>query len=89
MFARSVSFYLNPGRAAEFTQLLDKQIIPVRRQQKGFQDEIALVAEGGVHALGISVWDVKENAEAYARGGYPGVLEALSEVIERPPQCSV
>ena len=86
MFARSVSFHLKPGRAAAFTQLLDKDIIPVLRKQKGFQDEIAFVAPGGADAVGISMWDQKENAETYARGAYPGVLKALERVVEGTPQ---
>ncbi|MGH8524589.1 MAG: hypothetical protein ACREXY_10350 [Gammaproteobacteria bacterium] len=86
MFARSVSFHLKPGRAAEFTKLLDKDIIPELRKQKGFQDEIALITPGGADAVGISVWDLKENAETYARGAYPGVLKALEQVVEGTPQ---
>ena len=86
MFARSVSFHLKPGRAAEFTQLLDKDIIPVLRKQKGFQDEIAFIAPGGADAIGISVWDLKENAEAYDRGAYAGVLRTLTSVVEGTPQ---
>ena len=86
MFARSVSFHLKPGRAAEFTRLLDTDIIPVLRKQNGFQDEIALVAPSGAEAVGISVWDLKENAETYARGPYAGVLKALAPVIEGTPE---
>ena len=86
MFARSVSFQLKPGHAAAFTQLLDKDIIPVLRKQKGFQDEIALVAPGGGDAVGISLWDLKEDAETYARSAYPGVLKALEPVVEGTPQ---
>ncbi|MCA1562143.1 MAG: hypothetical protein LC753_02455 [Acidobacteria bacterium] len=86
MFARSVSFHLKPGRAAEFTQLLDKDIIPILRKQKGFQDEIALVAPAGADAVAISVWDLKENADTYARAAYPGVLKALARVVEGTPQ---
>ena len=86
MFARSVSFHLKPGRAAEFTQLLDKDIIPVLRKQKGFQDEIAFVTPGGTDAVGISVWDLKENAETYARGAYSAVLKALEQVLEGTPR---
>jgi len=86
MFARSVSFHLKPGRAAEFTRLLDKDIIPVLRKQKGFEDEIAFVAPGGADAVGISVWDLKENAETYARGAYAGVLKTLEQVVEGTPQ---
>ena len=86
MFARSVSFHLKPGRAAEFTKLLDTDIIPVLRKQKGFQDEIAFVAPGGADAIGISVWDQKEDAETYARGIYPGVIKTLAQVVEGTPQ---
>lgn len=89
MFARNVSFHLKPGRTAEFTQLLDQNIIPLLRQQKGFQHEIALVAPGGADAVTISVWDVKENAEMYARGAYPGVLKALDQVLEGTPQVQM
>ena len=86
MYARSVSFHLKPGRSAEFTQTLEKDVIPMLRKQKGFQDEIAFVAPGGADAVGISVWDLKENAETYARGAYPGVLKALQQVVEGTPQ---
>jgi len=86
MFARSVSFHLKPGHAAAFTQLLAKDIIPTLRKQKGFQDEIALVAPGGGDAVGISLWDLKEDAETYAHSAYPGVLKALEPVVEGTPQ---
>ncbi len=86
MFARSVSFHLKPGHAAQFTRLLDNDIIPVLRKQKGFQDEILLIAPGGADAVGISMWDVKESAETYDRGAYPGVLKTLAQVIQGTPQ---
>ena len=86
MFARNVSFHLKPGRAAEFTQILDKDIIPVLRKQKGFQDEIAFVAPAGADAVAISMCDLKENADTYARGAYPGVLKSLERVVEGTPQ---
>ena len=86
MFARSVSFHLKPGRAAEFTRLLDNDIIPALRKQKGFEDEIAFLAPGGADAVGISVWDLKENAETYARGAYASVLKTLEQVVEGTPR---
>lgn len=86
MIARSVSFHLKPGRAAEFTQLLDKNVIPTLRKQKGFQDEIAFVTPSGADAVGISVWDSKENADTYARSAYSGVLKTLEQVVEGAPQ---
>jgi hypothetical protein len=86
MFARTVSFRLKPGRSAEFTQLLDKDVLPLLRKQKGFQDEIALVAPGGEDAIGISLWDTKDNAETYAQGSYGGVLKTLQPTIQGDPR---
>ena len=54
MYARIVSFRLKPGRSTEFIQTFEKDVFPVLRKQKGFQDEIALVAPGGADAVGIS-----------------------------------
>jgi len=85
MFARTVSFYLKPGCAVEFRRLLDQHVIPVLWKQKGFQDEISLVTSSGGEAIGISVWDLKENAETYARGAYSDVLKLLAPVIEGTP----
>jgi hypothetical protein len=39
------------------------------RKQKGFKDEVTFVAPGGTEAIGISLWDQKENADAYSRDG--------------------
>ena len=57
MFARTVSLQLKPNSVAEFTQTLEKEIIPMLRQQPGFQDEIVFVVPGGTEAVAISVWD--------------------------------
>ena len=86
MFARSVSVHLKPNSAGEFTQTIENEIIPLLRKQKGFQDEITLVAPGGLEAIGISFWDQKENAEAYSRTTYPEVQKALAKVVEGTPQ---
>jgi hypothetical protein len=86
MFARTVSVRLKAGRAEEFTRLLDQHVIPVLWRQKGFQDQLSLVASNGIDAIGISVWDLKENAETYGRGAYADVLKVLEPLCEAPPQ---
>ena len=86
MFARSVSIRLKPNSVAEFTQMIEKETLPQLRKQKGFQDEITFVVPGGSEAVGISLWDQKENAEVYGRDSYPGVLKALGNVVEGTPQ---
>ena len=86
MFARNVSLRLKPNSVAELTRTLDKEIIPLLRKQKGFQDEIMFIATGGSEAVGISLWDEKENAEAYNRTTYPEVLKALEKVVDGTPR---
>ena len=86
MFSRNVSMRLKPNSVAEFTKTLENEIIPLLRKQKGFQDEITFVVPGGTEAVGVSLWDQKENAEAYDRVAYPQVLNALSKVIEGTPK---
>ena len=86
MFARTVRMNLKPNSAAEFTQTIERETIPVLRKQKGFQDEITFVTSAQTEAVGISLWDLKENADAYGRGAYPEVLKALAKVVEGTPQ---
>jgi len=82
MFARSVSLHLKPNRVEEFTRIIENEVIPMMRSLKGFQDKIVLVASGGLEAVGLSLWDEKEDAEAYGRGMFREVLKALAKVIE-------
>ncbi len=86
MFARSVSLHLKPNRVDEFTRIIENEVIPMMRSLKGFQDKIVLVAAGGLEAIGLSIWDQKEDAEAYGRGTYRKVVKALAKVIEGTPR---
>ena len=82
MFARSVSIRLKPNGLAEFTRVIEKETIPLLRRQRGFQDEITFFVPGGSEAVEISLWDRKEDADAYGRKTSPGVQRALENVIE-------
>ena len=86
MFARNVSLHLKPNSVAEFTRTIEKEIIPLLRKQKGFQDEITFVAPSGLEVVGISLWDEYENAETYNRKTYPEVLQALAKVVDGTPR---
>ena len=86
MFARTVRMQLKPNSVAEFTGLVEKEVIPLLRKQQGFKDEITFVPADGKEAVAISLWEQKENAEAYSRGTYPEVLKALAKVVEGTPQ---
>lgn len=86
MFARRVSMNLKPNSLPEFTQKLEKDVIPLLRKQTGFRDEITFVSPGGKEAFGISLWDRKENAETYSRGTYLDVVKMLDRVVEGTPE---
>ena len=88
MFARSISFRLKPDSIAAFTRLIEDETLPLLRRQKGFQDEITLFVPGGREAVGISLWDSKESAEAYNSQGYPEVLKTLRNLVEGTPQVN-
>jgi len=51
MFARRVYMHLKPNAVAELTQKLEKDVLPLLRKQKGFQDEITFVGQGGRGSL--------------------------------------
>ena len=86
MFARRISMQLKPNVSKELTEKVEKEVIPILRKQKGFQDEIAFVASGGTKAFGISLWDRQESAETYNRETYPEVMKLLSKYVEGTPQ---
>jgi heme-degrading monooxygenase HmoA len=86
MFARRVSLSLKPNSAAEFTQRLEKEVIPMLRKQKGFRDEITFVVPAGTEAFGVSLWDNKESADAYNRGSYADVTKVLEKLVEGTPR---
>ena len=86
MFARSVAMRLKPNMKADFNRTLENEILPLLRNRKGFQDELCLVTPDGTEAVGISLWDSKENAEAYQKETYPEVQRLLSKVTEGTAQ---
>lgn len=86
MFARSVTMRLKPNSVSDFNRTLEKEILPLLHKQKGFRDELTLVSSNGSEVVGISLWDHKQDAEAYNRSTYPDVQRILSKVIEGTPQ---
>ncbi|HXM18427.1 MAG TPA: hypothetical protein VN934_06405 [Candidatus Tumulicola sp.] len=86
MFARIVKINLKPNRVNEFNETFEKQILPLLRKEKGFQDDITFAGPSGTEMVSISLWDRKESAETYNSVTYPEVLKSLSTVLEGSPQ---
>ena len=86
MYARNVTLHLKADKAAEFTRTLENDVLPMLRKQQGFKDEITFLAPEGKEALAISLWERKENADAYSRDTYPAVLRTLERVVDGTPE---
>ena len=89
MFARIVTFPLQPKCTAKLTVAVEKNVVPLLRTHKGFVDQIMLVTSDGSTGYGISFWDNKENAEAYNRTGYLDVIKALDPLLAGAPQLQL
>ena len=85
MFVRNISLFLKPHAMAEFLRLMDTEIIPLLRRQKGFQDAITLAVPGGREIVAMSFWEHEENARAYTTTGYPEALKILEQLLDGTP----
>lgn len=87
MFARNSHFRVKSlNMAAEFSRILENNILPLLRQQKGFRGEITLSNPGNLERISISLWESESTAEAYNANIYPQVLKILSKVIDGTPK---
>ena len=86
MYSRNVSFKLKAKSAEEFTKILEGEVIPLLRRQRGFDDAISFIAPDRNEAVAISLWNNKEDAEVYNQKTYPEILKALARVIDGTPK---
>jgi heme-degrading monooxygenase HmoA len=84
MFARHVTMHLKPNGVNEFNRIVEKEILPVLRNVRGFRDEIVLTT-GGSEVIAISLWDQREDAEAYNRDSYPKIQTLLANILNGTP----
>src|SRR5438477_4290987 len=85
MFTRYVVVKLKAKSAPEFTRLIEKEVIPMLRKQKGFLDEIVFISPDLTEAVGNSFWETQADAEAYTRKGYPEVIKSLETEVAGTP----
>jgi heme-degrading monooxygenase HmoA len=89
MFSRNVSLHLKPNTLTDFSKAFESEVVPMLRKQTGFRDEIILSGEGTNNVNAISLWDTKEQADAYASNGYPEVLKTLDKYLDGPTKVRV
>ena len=86
MFARIVHMKLKTAGDPGYARTIDEEIIPALQKFTGFVGQVAMVSSDGEEAIGISLWDRRENAEAYNRKGYAGVRETLDKHLKGEPE---
>jgi hypothetical protein len=87
MFARNAHFRVKSlAMAAEFARTLENEILPLLRRQKGFKGEITLSNPGSLEQIAMSLWENKNDADAYNANIYPQVLKILVKVIDGTPK---
>jgi len=77
---------LKSGSLTEFDRILDKEVIPLLQRQKGFPAGNRPNEPERGEAVGISIWEQKENAESYNREKFPEVQQLLTKVLDGTPQ---
>jgi hypothetical protein len=86
MFARNVSIHLKSNMLSDYTRTFEKDILPLLRKQNGFRDEITFAGPGGVDVTAISLWENKNDAEAYNTNTYLEVLNTMARFIDGTPK---
>jgi len=85
MFSRHITMQIKRNLISEFPKVIEKEILPLLRRQKGFLDELVLMAPEKTEVVAISLWETKELAETYHRESYPEVVKILNKYIEGLP----
>jgi len=78
MFVRKVSMRLKADAASEFIRKMESEIIPLLREQKGFLDEMTLLAQSGKEVYAYSFWESSTDAEKYDKNEFARVTGLLS-----------
>ena len=86
MHARHVSYILRPDRWEDFIKAFEKDVMPVLQAQNGFADVITFVSPDRKTWVAISLWERKENAEAFGREVFPQALKFLAGLFEGTPE---
>ncbi|MEP7228418.1 MAG: hypothetical protein ABI785_13715 [Gemmatimonadales bacterium] len=86
MYSRHVSFNLKPNQREELLPTLEREILPLLQKQNGFTDEMTFISPDNKNAVAISLWERKENADAYSRESYPQVLKSLTKFVDGTPE---
>jgi hypothetical protein len=85
MYSRHITLQIKKNWVPEFPQVIERDVLPLLRRQKGFLDELFLLTPDKTEAIAISLWENKEFAEIYNREYYPEIVKILNKYVEGVP----
>jgi heme-degrading monooxygenase HmoA len=83
MFARNTTYNIKPNMDREIAVKFETEVLPLLRKANGFKDQITLSDKHEI--IGISMWDKKEQLEAYTRDTDPQVVKVLQPFFTGTP----
>jgi quinol monooxygenase YgiN len=84
MFARNVTLNVKPNHGKDIAAKFEKDILPILRKANGFRDQITMFRENETTA--ISLWNNKEQLDAYTKNTDPQVVKLLEPLISGTPE---
>jgi len=85
MFARNVTLHVKPNQSKEVASKIEKEVLPILRKANGFRDLITMSREND-ETVGVSLWNTKEEAEAYSKNTFGQVSKILEPLIIGTPE---
>ncbi len=83
MFTRVVHCTLKPERRSDFNKTLQEKVLPEIKTQPGFVSLIGMMSdEKPNHALAITFWNTKQDADRYYQQGAP-MLDYLTPLVDK------
>lgn len=83
-YARNVHFTVKNGQLDAFKRLMNTEILPLLKNEKGFHEDLTLL--NGYTGMSTSVWDDRATAETYNTKTYPEVVKKLNPVLDGTPR---
>jgi hypothetical protein len=73
---------LKPGGGKGLARAAEQEILPILKKFAGFAGEFTLISGDGKEALGVSLWQRREDAETYNREATASVLKVVENYTE-------
>lgn len=85
MFARNVTLHVKANQVKEVASKFEKEILPILRKANGFLSQITM-SRNPDETVGLSLWNNKEQLDAYTKDTDPQVAKLLEPFITGSPE---